>query len=123
MNDLKTAKYRAQSRVFLSQAFEELDRGDLSQASEKGWGAASQIIKAVAQERRWYHYSHISLEQIVDRLSRETADSTLTDLFDIANRLHINFYENRYSSAIIQNRLHQVGRFVDRVEGLLENEA
>ena len=109
--------------MFLSQAFEELARGDLAQASEKGWGAASQMIKAIAQERRWYHYSHISLGDIVDRLSRETADSTLTDLFDIANRLHINFYENRYSSAIIQNRLCQVRRFVDRVEGLLETEA
>ena len=43
--------YRDQSRAYLEQANEELARDDLRQASEKGWGAASQIVKAVAEER------------------------------------------------------------------------
>ena len=49
----RTTTYREQSRrgVFLAQAHEELAKGDLQQASEKGWGAASQMVKAVAQER------------------------------------------------------------------------
>ena len=48
----RTTTYREQSRVFLAQAhFEELAKGDLQQASEKGWGAASQMVKAIAQER------------------------------------------------------------------------
>ena len=42
--------YRDQSRAYLEQANEELARDDLRQASEKGWGAASQIVKAVASE-------------------------------------------------------------------------
>ena len=37
--------YRDQSRAYLEQANEELARDDLRQASEKGWGAASQIVK------------------------------------------------------------------------------
>ena len=47
--------YRDQSRAYLEQANEELARDDLLQASEKGWGAASQIVKAVAEERGWEH--------------------------------------------------------------------
>ena len=34
----RTTTYREQSRVFLSQAHEELAKGDLQQASEKGVG-------------------------------------------------------------------------------------
>ncbi len=97
----------------------ELDRGDLAQASEKGWGAAAQMVKAIAQERRWHHYSHLSLERIVNRLSRETTNSELADLFDSANWLHINFYENRYSSAVIEGRLRRVEQFVVSAEELL----
>ena len=47
----RTTTYREQSRIFLSEASEELVKGDLQQASEKGWGAASQMVKAIAQER------------------------------------------------------------------------
>ena len=34
----ETTTYKEQSRVLLAQAFEELAKGDLAQASEKGWG-------------------------------------------------------------------------------------
>ena len=77
------------------------------------------MIKAIAQERRWHHYSHFSLERIVIRLSREIGNPNLTDLFDSASWLHVNFYENRYSSAVIEDRLRRVERFVAKVEGLL----
>ena len=40
--------YKNQSRVFLALAGDELSRGDLYQAAEKGWGAAAQIVKAAA---------------------------------------------------------------------------
>ena len=123
MNPQQTAKYRAQSRVFLSQAFEELERGDLPQASEKGWGAAAQMVKAIASERGWRHNSHLRLRRIVGRLSTETGDLTLNDLFDDASFLHRNFYENDRSLEVIQGRLRRVGRFVERVEGLLGERA
>ena len=111
-----------QSQTFLSQAFEELDRGDLPQASEKGWGAAAQIVKAIAQERGWRHYSHLDLQRVVGRLYRENNDFALKGLFHSANWLHINFYENRYSSAVVGDRLRRVERFVVRAEELLASE-
>ena len=108
-----------QSQTFLAQAFEELNKGDLPQASEKGWGAAAQIVKAVAQERGWHHYSHASLRRVIDRLYSETGDEEFRRQFHFANVLHGNFYENRYSSAVIEDRLRRFEQFIVRAEGLL----
>ena len=42
--------YRELSREYLAKAFEELKAGDLTQASERGWDAAAQIVKALAEQ-------------------------------------------------------------------------
>ena len=42
------ADHAAQARDFLEKSREYLAAGDLHQASEKGWGAASHMVKAVA---------------------------------------------------------------------------
>ncbi len=115
----RTTTYREQSRIFLAQAHEELAKGDLQQASEKAWGAASQMVKAIAQERGWLHSSHRHLYGVINALESETSDSELTVLFASAGDLHINFYENRYSPNNIRHLLNQVEQFVDKAEGLL----
>ena len=43
--------YRERSRAFLAKARGELLTGDLEQASEKAWGAAALMVKAVAERR------------------------------------------------------------------------
>lgn len=78
------------------------------------------MVKALAHERGWHHYSHVSLLRVVDRLYRETGDEELRRQFNIANFLHGNFYENRYSSAVIKDRLQQVEQFVNRAGTLLK---
>ena len=55
---MATQKYHQQSRHLLTQALRELDQGDLVQASEKGWGAAAQMVKAIAEQRGWRHRAH-----------------------------------------------------------------
>ena len=63
------------SREYLAKAFEELEAGDLTQASEKGWGAAAQIVKAVADERGINHHHHAALFRTAQALSREVDDN------------------------------------------------
>ena len=48
---MATQTYQQASQRFLAQAKQELAAGDLPQASEKGWGATAQILKAVAEQR------------------------------------------------------------------------
>ena len=117
--EMLESTYREQSRVFLRQAIVELSRGDLRQASEKGWGASSQIVKAAADERGWPHRQHRTLERAVVSLIDETGDPTLGRLFNQASALHTNFYEGDWSVVMVRDALGQVSRFVTRVEALL----
>ena len=111
--------YREQSRKYLTQAYLELEQGDLCQASEKGWGAAAEMIKAVAKERGWYHTAHWHLRRAVDLLTEELDDTDIVDCFAFAGELHTNFYEGWLSSVVIGRRLTQVAKFVDKVEAVL----
>ena len=115
----RTATYREQSRTFLEQAFVELEAGDLHQASEKGWGAAAQMLKAVAAERGWEHGTHRLLYAIVGRLAEETQSNELRDLFDSASALHANFYEGWLDAEWVMSGLNRVQSFVDTAEELL----
>ena len=51
------ADYRDQAWDFLEKGRKYLAEGDLHQASEKGWGAAAHMAKAVAAARGWEYDS------------------------------------------------------------------
>ena len=116
----RTTAHRGQSRIFLVQAREELAKGDVPQASEKGWGAAAQMLKAIAQERGWRHRSHRDLYRINRALRLETGDPALSADYSAASSLHSNFYEIEYESDTVEDYLLQAERLVARLEGLLE---
>ena len=114
----QTPTYWERSRDFLAKAYRELDE-DLAQASEKGWGAAAEMVKAIAEERGWEHQTHRVIQTAVTRLRREIGDPHLRVQFASANELHINFYENWYDREDVELRIQDVERFVDKVESLL----
>ena len=111
--------YREQSKAFLEQAQRELSAGDLRQASEKGWGAAAQIVKAAADSRGWEHDEHRLLLRAVDRLSQEQSDIEIWRLFGSSRSLHENFYEGEMAEATVTELLEDVARLVAKVEALV----
>ena len=113
---MTTQTYQAASRQLLVQARTELAAGDLRQASEKGWGATAQIVKAIADRRGWEHKTHRHIWMAVRRLTDELPGIELERLFRSANHLHTNFYENLDSRDAVADALDEVERFV----GLLE---
>ena len=115
---MTTQKYTTACQTLLGQATAELAAGDARQAAEKGWGAAAQKVKAVCEERGWQHHSHYLLRQAVDRLTDETGDENLAPLFDTAQNLHKNFYEDFYNTAEVSRKLVQVHRFIDKLDAL-----
>ena len=108
-----------QSKTFLSQAFKELDAGDLLQASEKGWGAAAQVVKAVAVERGWEHSRHRQLRLAVTKLGEETDNLEVGRWFALAEALHANFYEGWLDEATLKDYLDNVSMLVRQLEGVL----
>ncbi len=115
----KITTHREQSRIFLAQAYEELAKGDLQQASSKGWGAASQMVKAVSAERGWSHGSHRDLYQVVSKLRLEIVNPKLTNLFSAATSLRVNISENWHTAQDVEDHLRRVDRFLNRLEKLL----
>ena len=112
--------YRERSHELLAKAWTELDT-DLAQAGEKGWGAAAEMVKAVAEQWGLYHRVHRALYEIVAELVRETGDDDIRKEFASANELHHNFYENWFDRENVEVRLGDVERFVARVEALLNS--
>ena len=113
--------YTDRSRTYLTQAAEELQRDDLCQASEKGWGAAAEMVKAVATARGWDHNGHRQLFGVITRLVTETGDETFRTAFAVAGALHTNFYEGWLDRGTVEAHLDEVTRFVERMEELLGN--
>ncbi len=116
-----TERYARRSRRFLSQAADELAVDDLEQASEKGWGAAAQIMKAAAEERGWRHGQHRQLFEVTRQLEQATGDPDIRPLFHIASDLHANFYEGHLHAVDVQFALDQVDALVQRVERLIQS--
>ena len=112
--------YSDTGREFLARARTYLDEDDLRQASEKGWGAAAQLVKATAETRGWSHRGHRDLYETVDRLVVETGDSDLRRAFNDAGALHTNFYEGWLSREAVEANLARVADFVEKLEALTE---
>ena len=115
------SQYLDRGRKSLAQADEEFGRDDLAQASEKGWGAAAQLVKAIGAERGWSHEQHRHLYAVVRQLFQETGEQELRVEFALANQLHVNFYEEYLDQQEVRFHLDGVQRFVDRLEFLLAN--
>lgn len=114
-----TTRYKATARELLTKARSALQEGDLLQASEKGWGAAAQITKVVADTRGWPHNSHRYLFTAVAQLVDETADADLGRLFRSANALHQNFYEQWWPTELVSGALDDVSEYLSKLQPLL----
>lgn len=88
-------RYLELSRKYLRQAHEELERGDLSQASEKAWGAAAESLKSLAVQRGWNHKSHPLLRDIATHTYMEFGRPRLMELFRLLEGAHFNYYEHQ----------------------------
>ena len=112
--------YRESSGRLMAQAHEELEAGDLCQASEKAWGAAAQVVKAAAAMRGWEHDQHRYLWIAARELSNEAGNQEIHDLFGAAHNLHVNFYENTFDADRVSLYISRVKRLIGKLEVLLD---
>jgi len=104
---------------YLEEAEVLLSKGDYVQASEKAWGAAAQIVKALAAREGRELRSHVSLWQFIDELAEKFQDREIRYLWRTANTLHQNFYENWMPPREVSYAIEDVKRFVERLRELL----
>ena len=107
------------SRRFIRHAEEELEKGDLLQASEKSWGAVAHRLKAIAGRRRWSHSSHKDYYRIIANLSEETnRPEEFLALFDVADSLHANFYNDFKLEELVRTGLVNVKKLLDILDDI-----
>ena len=92
-NNDQVGAHASQAREFLDKAQDYLATGDLHQASEKGWGAAAHMAKAVALTQGWPYERHSQFHQVMNRVTNLTGNDRLRPLHGRADVLHVNFYE------------------------------
>jgi hypothetical protein len=101
---------------YLKEADALIGKGDYVQASEKYWGAAAEMVKAVASKRGIDIKSHGELFSFVSRLKDELHKPDLPRLFSLASTLHQNFYENWLPPETVRDHAEAVREFVARLK-------
>ena len=105
---------------FLIKGRAHLAEGDLLQASEKGWGAAAQMVKAVAETRGWRHSTHGDLYHVVGLVADELSDPRVQTLFRSASALHQNFYEGDMPETGVATGLDDAQEITDLLAAVLD---
>ena len=107
--------YRQQARHFQVKSREYLAEGELHQASEKGWGTAAWMTKAVALTYGWEYEKHEQFNVVLNNVRRMLDNNRIGELRDTASGLHRNFYiRRRFLDAV------DIGLGLDRMDELLE---
>ena len=104
-------RYEAISQHLLEQAQEELEKGDILQASEKVWGATAHAVKAYSQQRGWNHHTHYHIRDAANYIAAERERQDLDLLFAAIDAIHVNFYEHQLEASEVQNRINNAVRY------------
>ncbi|MDT7864729.1 MAG: PaREP1 family protein [Thermoproteota archaeon] len=107
------------SEKYLRNAEEFLTKKDLVQASEKAWGAATQIVKALAAKEGKELRSHGELLRYVAELSKEKDDKEIMKFWFSATSLHQNFYENWFPEEAVRSAMEDVKNFIEKLKKFL----
>ena len=103
------------ARQFLADADREYEAGDMLQASEKLWGAATHVVIAEMQRRGMKASGHRAMVLAVQEFAEGTEDSALSDMFAGARALHANFYHGFMEDYEFEIDREKVHRFVNRM--------
>ena len=107
--------YESQARDFLASSRDFLAMGNLHQASEKAWGAAAHMAKAVAVAQGWEYESHSDFSEVMYKARLLANNPRISELRSIANELHHNFYRRKrhLSGDAIREDLERIEELVD----------
>ena len=103
------------AQIFLEKSRQYLAEGDLHQASEKGWGAAVHIAKAIAAVNGWHYEIHDEFDSVITNAGRHYNQPNLRQYGNSAHSLHRNYYRNSFllDADAIQEDIDSVDKLVD----------
>lgn len=108
-------EHAALAQQFLRDADREYEAGDIFQASEKLWGAASHVAIAEMHRRGIRAQKHVATTQFVKRFADEVDEPILFSNFKAAEALHSNFYHGWMEDHQFEENRELVNDFVNRM--------
>ena len=106
-------RYAEISRHLVRQAQDELDKGDILQASDKVWGATAHAIKALCQRMGWNHHAHNHISAAANYVASGLNRDDLRTSFVYIEALHGNYYEHQRGAAEVRTGLDRAASFID----------
>jgi hypothetical protein len=116
----KVEVYMKLSEKYLRDADNLLAKGDYIQASEKLWGSAALMVKAVAANKGTTISSHGELFSFVRKLGEEEKEPELRRLFSVASTLHQNFYEGWLHEDVVKEYSEDIKQFIVELKKLIK---
>ena len=108
------AEHELISERFLDHAEAEFEKGDMLQASEKGWGAVAHYVKSVAKARGMRDGAHWHINAAATELIKHLDDWRLPTIkLNSANGLHRNFYENDMTTEQVREGLDSARELIE----------
>ena len=108
-------RYEEISRHLLEQAQEELDKGNILQASDKVWGATAH---AVCQRMGWNHHAHNHLSAAVNYIAAEFGRNNLLNAFGFLEAMHSNYYEHQKEAYQVRVQVNNAAFFTRELAAL-----
>ena len=118
--EMDAREHAQTARDFLEASDREFAAGDRLQGSEKLYGAVTQAVIALCQQRGWRYKSHRAMQQAVDALSREHGDPTLLNGYLAANKFHENFFHDNMEDYEVEVNRPGVHHFVNQLLTLMD---
>ncbi len=112
-------KYRRLNGKYLEDGEKLLQEGDLLQAGEKFWGAAAEMVKAVAATEGKHLRTHNQLWNYLLDFDERHPQLELRRDFVSAGYLHANFYEEDLTPRTVRALADDVRSLVRKMERFL----
>ena len=123
--EMSALEHAQTARDFLVASDREFAAGDHLQGSEKLYGAATQVIIAICQQRGWKYNNHRAMKWAVIELAREQGDDAVADAitggFIAAENFHRNFFHDHMEDYQMEEDRPNVHRLVARLLTLLDS--
>ncbi len=120
--EMTTQQHAQTARDFLVASDREFAAGDHLQGSEKLYGAATQVIIAICQQRGWKYNSHRSMKWAVDELAKEIEEPYISGGYIAAENFHRNFFHDHMEDYERESDRPTAHLFVNRMLTVLDSD-
>ena len=94
INESQTEKHARLAHQMLDQAKREISAGDLTQGSEKLWGATTQALKSYCASHGMPHGKYQHRRRALMDLALQQGNPLVRSTFGVAQSCHSNFYND-----------------------------